>query len=266
MRFIPLTDKAAVGRWAANFVMQRINSFKPTAERPFILGLPTGGTPIPMYQELIKLHQAGELSFANVVTFNMDEYVGLAADHPKCYRVFMHRNLFDHVDIPAENTNFLDGNAADLEAECRRYEDKIASYGGINLFVGGVGHDGHLAFNEPGSSLASRTRIKTLTTQTRQANARFFDNDVTQVPRLALTVGVGTVLDAKELMILATGAEKSRAVRATIEGSVNHMWTISALQMHRKGMMVSDDPATLDLKVRTLRYFQDIEADNIKGF
>ncbi|MFK0570118.1 glucosamine-6-phosphate deaminase [Endozoicomonas sp.] len=264
MRFIPLKDKPAVGRWAARYIVQRIKAFNPAADRPFVLGLPTGGTPIPTYQELIRLHKEGEVSFANVVTFNMDEYVGLSADHPECYQVFMHRNFFDHVDIPAANINFLDGNAEDLDAECHRYEETIKGYGGIELFMGGVGHDGHIAFNEPGSSLASRTRLKTLTTETREANARFFDQDINQVPKLALTVGVGTVLDSRELMILATGADKSRAVQATVEGSVNHMWTISALQLHPKAMMICDDPATLDLKVRTLRYFQDIESENIK--
>jgi glucosamine-6-phosphate deaminase len=132
--------------------------------------------------------------------------------------------------------------------------------------MGGVGHDGHIAFNEPGSSLASRTRLKTLTTETREANARFFDNEINKVPKLALTVGVGTVLDARELMVLSTGANKSRAVQATVEGSVNHMWTISAMQLHPKAIMVCDDSATLDLKVRTLRYFQDIESENIKDF
>ena len=266
MRFIPLNNKTAVGQWAARYIAQRINDFNPTSERPFVLGLPTGGTPIPVYQELIRLYKTRVVSFANVVTFNMDEYVGLPADHPECYRVFMHRNFFDHIDIPAANINFLDGNATNLEGECQRYEDVIKHCGGIELFMGGVGHDGHIAFNEPGSSLASRTRIKTLTTETRQANARFFDQDVSQVPKLALTVGVGTVLDARELVILATGGDKARAVQATVEGSVNHMWTISALQLHPKSIMVCDDPATLDLKVRTLRYFQDIEHDNIKNF
>ena len=265
MRFIPLQDKATVGRWAARYIVARIQAFAPTPERPFVLGLPTGGTPILTYQELVRLHQAGEVSFANVVTFNMDEYVGLPADHPECYRVFMHRHLFAHVDIPKGNINFLDGNADDLDAECLRYEEAIKQYGGIELFMGGVGHDGHIAFNEPASSLASRTRVKTLTTQTREANARFFDQQIDLVPKLALTVGVGTVLDARELMILATGANKSRAVQASVEGCVNHMWTISALQLHPKAMMICDEPATLDLKVRTLRYFADIESENIKG-
>ncbi len=262
MRFIPLPDKTAVGCWAAQYIVRRINAFQPTKERPFVLGLPTGGTPIPTYQELIRLHKKGEVSFKYVITFNMDEYVGLPVNHTQSYRSFMHRELFDRIDILAENINFLDGNAPDLDAECQRYEDKITALGGIELFMGGVGHDGHIAFNEPGSSLSSRSRIKTLSRVTREANARFF-NDISQVPELALTVGVGTLLDSREIMILATGSDKSRAVQATVEGSVNHMWTISAIQMHKKSIMVCDDPATLDLKVRTLRYFQDIESNNI---
>ncbi|KEI69324.1 glucosamine-6-phosphate deaminase [Endozoicomonas elysicola] len=263
MRFIPLENKDSVGQWAARHIVQRIKQFNPSTDRPFVLGLPTGGTPIPTYQELIRLHHKGEVSFTNIITFNMDEYVGLPASHPECYRIFMQRHFFDHVDIPEKNINFLNGNAKDLAAECQRYEETIKGYGGIELFMGGVGHDGHIAFNEPGSSLASRTRPKMLTTETRQANARFFDHDISQVPQRALTVGVGTVLDARELMILATGGDKSRAVQATVEGAVNHMWTISALQLHPKSIMICDAPATLDLKVRTLRYFQDIEQDNI---
>ncbi len=263
MRFIPLSCVEKVGTWTARYIVNRIHAFKPTAEHPFVLGLPTGGTPIPVYRELIRLHREGEISFKNVITFNMDEYCGLAKDHPESYHSFMHRELFDHIDISAENINLLNGNAENLEAECQRYEDKIKMLGGVELFMGGVGNDGHIAFNEPGSSLASRTRVKTLTEETRQANARFFDNDINQVPKLALTVGVGTLLDAREILVLATGANKANAVKMTIEGAVNHMWTISALQIHPKSIMVSDDPATLELKVRTLRYFQDIESNNL---
>ena len=263
MRFIPLSDAQATGAWTARYIADRINTFTPTAERPFVLGLPTGGTPIPVYKELIQLHNDGLLSFAHVITFNMDEYCELPAGHPESYATFMHRELFDHVDISPDNTNFLNGNAEDPEAECLRYENKMQSLGGVELFFGGVGHDGHIAFNEPGSSLASRTRVKTLTEETRRANARFFDGDIAQVPRLALTVGVGTLLDAREIVVLATGSGKSRAVQATVEGSVNHMWTVSAIQLHKKSIMVCDEPATMDLKVRTLRYFQDIEAENI---
>ena len=263
MRFIPLTNSAKVGAWVARYIVDRINTFAPTAERPFVLGLPTGGTPVPVYRELIRLHEESEISFKHVITFNMDEYCGLPEEHPESYHTFMHRELFNHVDIPAENINILNGNADDLEAECQRYEQKIKTLGGIELFMGGVGNDGHIAFNEPGSSLASRTRIKTLTEETRQANARFFDNDIDQVPRLALTVGVGTLLDAQEILVLATGANKAKAVQMAVEGSVNHMWTVSVMQMHPRSMMICDDPATLELKVRTLRYFQEIEASNL---
>ncbi|MGL5627572.1 MAG: glucosamine-6-phosphate deaminase, partial [Plesiomonas shigelloides] len=147
MRLIPLSTAKDVGLWSARYIADRINAFKPTAERPFVLGLPTGGTPLATYKRLIELHKAGEVSFANVVTFNMDEYVGLPEDHPESYHSFMHRNFFDHVDIKPENINLLDGNAADVHAECRRYEEKIKSYGKINLFMGGVGNDGHIAFN-----------------------------------------------------------------------------------------------------------------------
>lgn len=150
----------------------------------------------------------------------------------------------------------------DYAGECRRYEEKIKACGGIRLFLGGVGSDGHIAFNEPGSSLSSRTRVKTLTTETVQANSRFFDNDVNQVPRTALTVGVGTICDADEVMILATGTNKARALHHAIEGSINHMWTISILQMHQHAVIVCDDEATKELKADTVKYFKDIEQSN----
>jgi glucosamine-6-phosphate deaminase len=161
------------------------------------------------------------------------------------------------------NVNLLNGNAGDLELECMRYEQKIKSYGGIDLFLGGIGSDGHIAFNEPGSSLASRTRVKTLTTDTMNANSRFFDNDVNQVPKTALTVGVGTILDSKEVLIIVTGHGKARALHHAVEDAVSQMWTISALQMHEKGIIVCDDAATYELKVGTYRYFKDIEAANL---
>ncbi|WP_295899196.1 glucosamine-6-phosphate deaminase [uncultured Vibrio sp.] len=266
MRLIPLNKAAQVGKWAAAHIVKRINDFKPTADRPFVLGLPTGGTPLTTYKALIELHKAGEVSFKHVVTFNMDEYIGIPADHPESYRTFMYTNFFNHVDIQEENINLLDGNAADTEVECQRYEDKIKSYGKINLFMGGVGNDGHIAFNEPASSLSSRTRIKTLTEDTRIANSRFFDGDIEQVPKYALTIGVGTLLDAQEVMILVTGHNKAQALEAAVEGSVNHLWTVSALQLHPKSVIVCDDPAAQELKVKTIRYFSELESENIKGF
>lgn len=249
--------------WAAIHVATRILEAKPTAEKPFVLGLPTGGTPVNMYKRLVEFHKAGILSFENVVTFNMDEYVGLGKEDEQSYWKYMHENLFDHVDMKPENINILNGLAEDTEVECQRYEDKIASYGGINLFVGGIGPDGHIAFNEPGSSLTSRTRTKELTKDTIIANSRFFGGDLNKVPKSSLTVGVGTVMDADEVLILVNGAGKARALRHAVEEGINHMWTISALQMHKKGIIVSDEDATNELKVGTYRYFKDIEGDNL---
>jgi glucosamine-6-phosphate deaminase len=263
MRLIPLNSSTDVGLWSARYIVNTINKFAPTADRPFVLGLPTGGTPLATYKRLIALYKAGEVSFANVVTFNMDEYVGIEPSHPESYYSFMHSNFFDHIDIQAKNINLLDGLADDLELECLRYEEKIKSYGKINLFMGGIGLDGHIAFNEPASSLASRTRLKTLTPDTRIANSRFFDNDINQVPKLALTIGVGTLLDAQEILILVTGHNKAQAVEAAVEGSVNHLWTVSALQLHPKSIIACDEGATMELKVKTLKYFTELEADNI---
>lgn len=259
---VVITGKS-VGDWAAVYVAKKINEFKPTADRPFVLGLPTGGTPLAMYKRLIQMNKDGIVSFENVVTFNMDEYVGLTPDNDQSYHYYMHTNFFDHIDIKKENINILDGTAKDYKAECERYEEKIKSYGGIHLFLGGIGPDGHIAFNEPGSSLSSRTRDKDLTMDTIIANSRFFGGDINKVPKLALTVGVGTILDAKEVLIMVTGANKARALHHGIEEGVNHMWTISALQLHRHGIIVSDEAACAELKVETYRYFKDIEKDNL---
>lgn len=263
MRLIIQPDYKTLSKWAANYVAARINQAKPTAEKPFVLGLPTGSSPLGMYKELIDLNKQGAVSFRNVVTFNMDEYVGLPKEHPESYYSFMWNNFFNHVDIHPENVNILNGNAADLEAECERYENKIKSCGGIDLFLGGIGPDGHIAFNEPGSSLSSRTRIKTLTMDTIIANSRFFDNDITQVPKTSLTVGVGTVLSAKEVLIIVNGHNKARALYHAVEGPITQMWTISALQLHERGIIVCDDAATVELKVGTYRYFKDIESDHL---
>ena len=263
MRLIIQPDYQNMSRWAAEHVIRRINEAQPTAEKPFVLGLPTGSSPEGMYACLVKAYQEGRVSFKNVLTFNMDEYVNLPEEHPESYHSFMARNLFDHIDCPKENIHILNGNAPDLEAECRHYEEMIAEVGGVDLFLGGIGPDGHIAFNEPGSSLTSRTRVKTLTTDTIIANSRFFEGDVNKVPRHALTVGVGTVMDAKEVMILVNGHHKARALQAAVEGGVCQMWTISALQMHQHGIIVCDDAATDELKVGTYRYFKDIERNNL---
>lgn len=259
MRLIIEKDYDALSAWAANHVIDRINAFGPTKERPFVLGLPTGSSPIGMYRALVKACTEGRVSFRHVVTFNMDEYVGLPESHPESYHSFMARNLFDHIDCPKENIHILNGNASDLAAECEHYEQMIAEAGGIDLFIGGVGVDGHVAFNEPGSSLTSRTRQKTLTTDTRIVNSRFFDGDVNKVPAYALTVGVGTVMDAREVMVLINGHAKAHALQAAVEGPVTQMFTISALQLHRHGIIVCDEASTEELRVGTYRYFKDIE-------
>ena len=263
MRVIIQKNYDNMSRWAANYVARRINDAKPNAEKPFVLGCPTGSSPLGMYRELIKLHKAGKVSFKNVVTFNMDEYVGLPRDHEQSYHTFMWSNFFSHIDIPRENVNILDGNAPDPEEECRRFEEKMASYGGVDLFMGGVGPDGHIAFNEPCSSLSSRTRVKTLTSDTIIANSRFFDNNVNLVPKTALTVGVGTVMDAKSVLLLVNGHNKARALRHGVEGAVSQMWTISALQLHPAAVIVADDAACAELQVQTYRYFKDIESANL---
>ena len=243
MRLIIEPNYEQLSKWAANYVIERINAAKNNT-KPFVLGLPTGSSPEGMYSELVKAYKEGRVSFKNVVTFNMDEYVGLPESHP-------------------QNIHILNGNAKDLQAECQHYEDMIREAGGIDLFLGGIGPDGHIAFNEPGSSLRSRTRIKTLTSDTRIANSRFFDNDPEKVPAHALTVGVGTVMDAKEVLILVNGHHKAEALRAAVEGGITQKWTISALQMHEHGIIVCDEAATDKLTVETYKYFKDIEKENL---
>ena len=259
MRVIIEPDYQALSQWAANYVANKINAANPTSEKPFVLGCPTGSSPLGMYKALVELNKQGKVSFKHVITFNMDEYVGLPEEHPESYHSFMWNNFFNHIDIDPENVHILNGNAPDLLAECAKYERQIEAAGGIDLFLGGIGPDGHIAFNEPGSSLSSKTRIKTLTTDTIIANSRFFDNDIAQVPKQALTVGVGTVMSAKEVLIICNGHVKARALKHAIEESINHMWTVSALQTHPHGIIVCDEPACAEIKVGTYRYFKDKE-------
>ena len=263
MRVIIEPDYQNLSRWAAEYVAAKINAAKPTPEKPFKLGCPTGSSPLGLYKHLIEMYKAGKVSFQNVVTFNMDEYVGLPEEHPESYHSFMWNNFFSHIDIKKENVNILNGNAEDLEKECAEYEARIQAAGGIDLFMGGVGPDGHIAFNEPGSSLTSLTRMKTLTQDTIIANSRFFDDDVNKVPKTALTVGVGTVMAARSVMIIVNGYKKARALQQAVEGGVSHMCTLSALQMHRKAIIVCDEDATMELKVGTYRYFKDIESAHL---
>ena len=246
--------------WAAHYIASKIKEKAAKTDKPFVLGLPTGSTPLETYAEFIRMVNAGELSFKNVITFNMDEYVALPREHPESYWSFMHRNLFDHIDIKKENVHILNGNAEDLAAECAAYEKAIVEAGGIDLFLGGVGEDGHIAFNEPFSALESRTRVVTLTQDTREVNSRFFDNDPSAVPAQAMTVGVGTVLDSKEVLILVFGSKKARALQASVEGPLSHYCTLSGLQKHPAGIVVCDENAVGELKVSSYRYFKAVEA------
>ena len=264
MRLIIQPDYESLSKWAAYYVASKIVNANKIEERPFVLGLPTGSSPLGMYKYLTELNRSGFVSFKNVITFNMDEYVGLPEEHPESYHSFMWKNFFANINIQPENINILNGNATDTEAECLQYEQKIRQAGGVDLFVGGMGVDGHIAFNEPGSSLNSDTRIKTLTTDTIIANSRFFDNDINKVPKTALTVGVGTVMRSKEVLILANGNAKARALAEAVEGAVSQKWTITALQLHPKGIIVCDETATYELKVGTYNYFKDIEKNNLE--
>ncbi|KAJ8385769.1 hypothetical protein AAFF_G00182130 [Aldrovandia affinis] len=258
MRLVILEEYDQASEWAAKYIRNQIIKFRPTADRFFALGLPTGSTPSGCYKKLIEYHKSGDLSFKYVKTFNMDEYVGLPRNHPESYHSYMWNNFFKHIDIDPANAHILDGNASDLQTECEAFERKIAEAGGIDLFVGGIGPDGHIAFNEPGSSLVSRTRVKTLAKDTILANARFFGNDLSKVPTMALTVGVGTVMDAQEVLILITGAHKAFALYKAIEEGVNHMWTVSAFQQHPRTIFVCDEDATLELRVKTVKYFKGL--------
>ncbi|KAI1498785.1 glucosamine-6-phosphate isomerase [Biscogniauxia marginata] len=259
MRLIIRDDSESASSYVANYIIDRIRHFNPTSEHPFVLGLPTGSSPLGVYRILVEKYKAGQISFENVVTFNMDEYVGIPRDHPESYHSFMWKNFFSHVNVNPNNVHILNGNAPNLEAECVEYEAKIKRAGGIDLFLGGIGEDGHIAFNEPGSSLASRTRVKTLAYDTILANSRFFDNDINKVPKMALTVGVQTVLEAREVVVVILGARKALALQSCIEQGVNHMWTLSSLQLHPHPMIVCDEDATLELKVKTVKYFKSIE-------
>lgn len=264
MKVIIRNTEQEAALWVAGRIAAAINAKAKVSSEPFVLGLPTGSTPLKVYAELVRMNKAGEVSFKNVITFNMDEYVGLPVDHPESYHSFMYRNLFDHIDIPRSNIHILDGNAPDLEAECASYEEKIAATGGFDLFLGGIGEDGHIAFNEPFSPLQSRTRVVTLTDDTIRVNSRFFGGDVNLVPKQAMSVGVATVLDAREVVIMAFGPKKARAIGEAIEGPITHKNTVSALQNHPDGIVVLDEDAAGELRVSSYKYFKAVEAAEMR--
>ncbi|MCI1779089.1 MAG: glucosamine-6-phosphate deaminase [Bacteroidales bacterium] len=262
MRLIVLDSYSMLSHWAAAYIVKRINEFKPTAERPFVIGLPSGNTPLGTYRHLIQYYEKGKVSFKNVVVFVTDEYFVLPESHPESHHSLLNDHLFRFIDIPKENINILNGNASDPERECAEYECKIKDYGGIDIFIGGVGTDGHFAANEPGSSLTSRTRVKCFTSDSIIENSKFFGNDINKVPKCALTMGVSTIMDSREIIILANGRQKARALHHAIEGPISQLWPISVIQLHKRVIVVCDDIAVSDLKVGTVKYFKDIEKNN----
>jgi glucosamine-6-phosphate deaminase len=251
MRVIIEPDAKGVARRAAGMVAQLIRR-KPRCA----LGLATGSSPQGTYGELIRMHREESLDFSQVVTFNLDEYVGLGPDDPQSYRYFMQESLFNDINVKPENTHVPDGLATDFEAYCDGYERQIQDAGGIDLQILGIGTDGHIAFNEPGSSLGSRTRLKSLTGETIRDNARFFGS-VERVPRLAITVGVGTILESRRCLLLAIGTAKAAAIRDAVEGAVTAQVTASALQLHREVIVVLDEGAASRLERR--EYYEEVE-------
>ena len=253
MDVIITQDEGARVRLAAD----RVEHLLRTLAHP-VLGLATGSSPLPLYRELIRRHREEGLSFAHATAFTLDEYVGLPADHPQRYRNVIAAELTDHVDLDPARVHGPDGDAADVPAACRAYEDAIAAAGGVDLQVLGIGSDGHIAFNEPGSSLASRTRIKTLTRSTRLDNARFFGGDVEQVPRHCLTQGLGTIMQARHVVLAATGEGKAEAVAQLVEGPVSAAWPATVLQHHPHVTVLLDDAAAS--RLRLADYYREVHA------
>lgn len=231
-------------RIAADAIVALIDT-KPDA----VLGLATGSSPLGVYDELAARHRAGEVSFAGASAFLLDEYVGLAADHPQGYRNVIQRELVDKVDLDPARVHGPDGLASDIPLACARYEQAIVDAGGVDVQLLGIGTDGHIAFNEPGSSLASKTRIKTLTAQTRRDNARFFDDDIEQVPTHCLTQGLATILGARHVILLAQGEGKAEAIHQMVEGAVSAMWPATILQHHPHTSVLIDDGAASRLQL-----------------
>ncbi len=242
MRIVIQPSASGAVEFAAEIIREAVVQ-KPKA----VIGLATGGTMEPLYSNLIAKHQAQLLSFAYVTTFNLDEYVGLPVGSHQSYRHFMNRMLFDNVDIDMSRTHIPNGHAEQLDEECVRYEDAIRRAGGIDLQLLGIGSDGHIGFNEPGSSLASRTRVKSLAMRTRTDNARFFES-LAEVPKTAITMGIATILDSRHILLLATGASKASAVKSAVEGPVSALVTASALQLHPNVVLVADKAAAAQLQ------------------
>lgn len=254
MEIIIQSDHAKVGDAVAGRIIELLGE-KPDA----VLGLATGSTPLPVYRALRRRFEAGEASFAQVRTFNLDEYAGLPVDHPESYATVIHAELTDHLDLLPENVHVPDGNAADLDAAAAAYEARIAAEGGVDLQLLGIGENGHIGFNEPACSLASRTRREDLTASTRQANARFFGGDPDAVPEHCVTQGLATIMDARHLVLLAFGPKKADAVAQLVEGSVSARWPATVLQFHPHVTVIVDDAAAAKLELAD--YYREVYGD-----
>ncbi|KAI3404538.1 NAG1 [Candida oxycetoniae] len=245
MRQATFSSADDASQYLADYIIRKINSFRPTASKPFVLGLPTGSSPEGIYSRLVEAFRQGKVTFRHVVTFNMDEYIGLAPSNEQSYHYFMYDKLFNHIDIPKENINILNGLTNDVEQECKNYEAKIKKYGRIHLFLGGLGPEGHLAFNEAGSTRDCITREVTLVESTIKANCRFFNNDLSKVPKTALSVGISTILDnSDEIALIVLGENKRFALEKTIHGKKsNPDFPSSYLQEHPNVLIVCDNAA-----------------------
>lgn len=259
MRIVILPNPESVASFVATEFAAQV-----TAKSDSVLGLATGGTPVAAYGRLIELQREKRICFKKVTTFNLDEYVGISPDQPTSYRAFMQTHLFQHLDIPREQTYLPRGDAKDLENECHDYEKKIERAGGIDIQLLGIGTDGHIGFNEPGSSLASRTRVKTLTEGTRRDNARFFSS-IDDVPTTAITMGIGTILSAKRILLIATGESKVEAIQASIEGPITCLVPASALQLHADVTVVIDEKSSTNLKHRAYYLRSEVERKKLRN-
>lgn len=258
MRVVIRNDAETCATWAAQYICDRINAANPTAHKPFVIMLSTGSSVIRTYELLAKHVREGKVSFKHVVTFNTDEFVDLPDSHPQSYHTTMYHTFFQHVDIEPKNVNILNGNASNLAKECRDYESKIKAVGGIDLFLSGCGEDGQVAMNEPGSSIESRTRVKSLSRATILRKATQFGG-AEKVPAAGITVGWGTIMEAREILTVVFGLNKANALDHCLERGINHMFPLSFIQDHKAACVVCDLDATAELRTRTVQYFQGIE-------
>jgi glucosamine-6-phosphate deaminase len=247
-----------VGVWAAHYILNTYQQFQPSASKPLVIALPTGATAVSIYHQLINLYKLKLISFQHIITFNLDEYVGISKDHPLSYHRYMYEHVFNHIDIQQQNINILNGMATDLELECKTYEEKITAVGGIDLLICGIGVNGHIAFNEPFSSFSCLTKITNLDIITRKTNASLNNVDLNIFPKQALTMGMQTIMAARDIVVSVKGINKANVLAQIIEGPISSMVPASILQQHLHSVIVCDQTAISELKIKTLGYFENI--------